>query len=200
MALWTYATSLVLASQSPTRRAVLTAAGIPLEIRPSDLDERALEAGTSGEPSDLAVLLAREKARSVGEKMPGRLVLGADQILALAGRRFNKPVDRAGAREQLQMLRGRTHELHSAIAVARGTAILFHHVEATRLTMRDVSDAFLDEYLERAGSAVTTSVGGYQLEGIGIHLFERIRGDYFAILGLPLLPLLAFLRTEKALA
>jgi septum formation protein len=132
--------------------------------------------------------------------MPGRLVLGADQTLALGVRRFSKPKDRASAAEQLRALRGETHALHSAIAVAHGGTIAFEHVAVARLTMRDFSDAFLERYLDAAGAAVTTSVGGYQLEGIGVQLFERVEGDHSTILGLPLLPLLSFLRNAKYLA
>jgi septum formation protein len=125
------------------------------------------------------------------------VVLGADQTLARGAKRFSKPADRAGAAEQLRALRGRTHELHSALALVRDGAVLFSCVDTARLTMRDFSDRFLHEYLDMAGDAAMNSVGGYQLEGIGIHLFERVDGDFFTILGLPLLPLLAFLRQNK---
>jgi nucleoside triphosphate pyrophosphatase len=130
----------------------------------------------------------------VAATRPGQLVLGADQTLARGATRFSKPKDREGAAEQLRSLRGRTHELHSALALVRDGKVLFDCVDSAKLTMRDFSDRFLNEYLEMAGNAALTSVGGYQLEGIGIQLFERIEGDYFTILGLPLLPLLAFLR------
>ena len=126
--------------------------------------------------------------------LPGRLVLGADQTLARGDTRFSKPANRAEAAAQLRALRGRTHELHSALALVRDGDVLFECVDTARLTMRDFSDRFLDDYLDMAGDAALASVGGYQLEGIGIHLFERVEGDYFTILGLPLLPLLAFLR------
>ena len=125
---------------------------------------------------------------------PGQLVLGADQTLARGATRFSKPANRAAAVEQLRALRGRTHELNSALALARDGEVLFDCVDTARLTMRDFSDRFLDDYLEMAGEAAMTSVGAYQLEGLGIHLFERIEGDHFTILGLPLLPLLAYLR------
>jgi septum formation protein len=204
MPLWLPADPLVLASKSAARRALLDAAGIPLEVRPAEIDERATETGTAGnaeaEAEAAAALLARAKALAVAAQMPGRLVLGADQTLALDARRFSKPADRTGAAEQLRTLRGQTHALHSAVALARDGKILFEHSETARLTMRAFSDTFLDDYLATAGSAVTASVGGYQLEGAGIQLFERIEGDYFTILGLPLLPLLAFLRREGWLA
>ena len=141
-----------------------------------------------------ARLLARAKAQSVSATRPGQLVLGADQTLARGNTRFSKPKDRAAAGEQLRALRGRTHELNSALALVQDGKVLFDCVNTARLTMRDFSDRFLDDYLEMAGAAALGSVGGYQLEGIGIHLFERVEGDYFTILGLPLLPLLVFLR------
>jgi septum formation protein len=201
MPLWLSAQPLVLASKSASRRALLAGAGVPADVHPADIDERAIEtsAGPAG-PGEVAALLAREKALAVGGAMPGRLVLGADQTLALGVRRFSKPKDRASAAEQLRALRGETHALHSAIAVAHGGTIAFEHVAVARLTMRDFSDAFLERYLDAAGAAVTTSVGGYQLEGIGVQLFERVEGDHSTILGLPLLPLLSFLRNAKYLA
>jgi septum formation protein len=201
MPLWLAPQPLVLASQSHVRRTLLEAARLPVEIKPASLDERAIEmrAGPIG-PAKAAALLAREKALSVAAGMPGRLVLGADQTLALGERRFSKPKDRAGAREQLKALRGKTHQLHSAIAVARDGEVLFEHVDDARLTMRDFSDAFLESYLGEAGDAVAASVGGYQLESVGIQLFEKIEGSHFTILGLPLLPLLHWLRQNGVLA
>jgi septum formation protein len=144
--------------------------------------------------------LARAKAQSVAASLPGRLVLGADQTLARGNRRFSKPADREGAAAQLRDLRGRSHELHSALALVRDGAELFTCVDTARLTMRDFSDRFLADYLDMLGDFATASVGGYQLEGIGVHLFERVEGDYFTILGLPLLPLLAFLREKGFVA
>jgi septum formation protein len=144
--------------------------------------------------------LAREKARTVAAMLGNGIVVGCDQTLALGERRFSKPADRAGARDQLLALRGKTHELHSAIAVCRNGAVTFGHVSVARLTMRAFSERFLNSYLDAAGAAVTASVGAYQLERTGIHLFETIDGDHFTILGLPLLPLLDHLRDEKVLA
>jgi septum formation protein len=195
MPLWLSPHPLVLASKSDVRGKMLAAAGLRFEIRPAQIDERALEA-KAGAPDAVgaARFLARAKADAVARTVPGRLVLGADQTLALGAKRFSKPANRAAAVEQLRALRGRTHELHSALALVRDGALLFDYVDSARLTMRDVSDRFLDDYLDMAGEAAQASVGGYQLEGIGIHLFERVEGDYFTILGLPLLPLLSFLR------
>jgi septum formation protein len=201
MGLWLLPQPLVLASKSVARRAVLEAAGIPVEISPADIDERAVETRSRAtDPGEVAALLAREKAAAVALRMPGRVILGADQTLALGTRRFSKPADAAAAREQLLMLRGRMHELHSALAVTRGTSVLYQHVAVARLAMRDFSDAFLSRYMDEAGASVTQTVGGYRLEGIGIHLFERIEGDHFTILGLPLLPLLDFLRRQGIVA
>jgi septum formation protein len=201
MGLWLAADPLVLASGSVVRRQLLEAAGIPVEVRPASLDERKVEASAPlDNPSAVAALLARAKALRVAADVPGRLVVGADPSLAVGNRRFDKPANRAAAREQLQTLAGRTHELHAAVAVARDESVLFEHVAVARLTMRALSDPVLDCYLETAGANVTASVGAYQLEALGVHLFERIEGDHFTILGLPLLPLLAYLRAEGSLA
>jgi|SRR5689334_2034869 nucleoside triphosphate pyrophosphatase len=201
MGLWLAAAPLVLASGSVVRRQLLEAAGIPVEVRAANLDERKVEASAPHDnPSAVAALLARAKAMRVAADVPGRLVVGADQTLALGSRRFDKPANRAAAREQLQTLAGRTHELHAAVAVARDEKVLFEHVAVARLTMRALSDPVLDRYLEAAGANVTASVGAYQFEALGVHLFERIEGDHFTILGLPLLPLLAYLRGEGSLA
>jgi septum formation protein len=199
--MWLMGTPLVLASRSAIRRAVLEAAGIPVEVSPADVDERAIEAGAgSSSPAAVAALLACSKAAAVSARMPGRIVIGADQTLTLGRRRFSKPADRAAARQQLLALRGQSHELHSAVAVVRDEAVLYGGVEVARLTMRHFSEAFLERYLDEAGAVVTASVGGYQLEQIGVHLFERIEGDHFTILGMPILPLLAFFRRERFVA
>jgi septum formation protein len=195
MPLWLAPHPLVLASKSDVRGKMLAAVGLRFEIRPAQIDERAVEANAGiTDAAAVARLLARAKADAVARSVPGRLVLGADQTLARGTKRFSKPGSRAAAAEQLRSLRGRTHELHSALALVRDGVLLFDCVDSARLTMRDVSDRFLEDYLEMAGDAALASVGGYQLEGLGIHLFERVEGDYFTILGLPLLPLLAFLR------
>ncbi len=200
MPLWLASDPLVLASRSAVRRTLLEAAGVPIEVQPADIDERGLETAVKPEvPAAIAALLAREKASAVAGLHPGRLVLGADQTLALDAKRFAKPADRAAARTQLRALSGRTHELHSAIVFVQDVTVLFEHVGTARLTMRSFSDRFLDLYLEAVGSAATASVGAYQIEGAGIQLFERVEGDYFTILGLPLMAALDFLRRRGCL-
>jgi nucleoside triphosphate pyrophosphatase len=200
MGLWLGARPLVLASKSESRHAILHAAGIPHEVDPAGIDERLVEQGAAvRQACEAAELLAREKALAVSARHPGALVVGADQTLAVGERRFSKPTDRETARMQLALLRHQTHELHSAMAVARDNLVLFAHREVARLTMREFSEAFLDAYLDSVGNAATASVGGYQLEKSGIQLFERVEGDHFVILGLPLLALLQFLRREGLL-
>jgi septum formation protein len=191
---------LILASQSRARQAVLAGAGITFEAMPAELDERAveMESGLTS-PQEVADCLARAKASAVSALNPGRYVIGADQTLALGARRFSKPADRAVAAEQIALLAGNTHELHAAVAVVLDRQVLFSHVSTARMTMRPLSRDTIDAYLAEAGDAVLGSVGVYQLEGLGVHLFERIEGDYFTILGIPLLPLLAFLRSRDCL-
>jgi septum formation protein len=199
--LWLAGAPLLLASRSTIRRTLLETAGVPVEIRPADVDERGIEAKAPLQaPAAIAALLAREKAAVIARTTPGRLVLGADQLLSLNGERFSKPADRAAAHAQLAKLSGQTHELYSAIAFARDDAVLFEHVGVARLTMRAFSNRFLDDYLDAVGDTATTSVGAYQLEGLGIQLFERIDGDYFTVLGLPLITALDFLRRHGCLA
>jgi septum formation protein len=200
-ALWLADRPLILASRSKVRQALLHGAGIALEVCPADLDERRLEADAASQaPGAIAAHLAREKARAVAKARPGRLTLGADQTLALGGTRFSKPADVMAARSQIRTLSGNTHELHSAIAFVQDDKVLFEYAGVARLTMRRFSDEFLDLYLKTAGAAATSSVGAYQLESFGIQLFERIEGDYFTILGLPLLQALDFLRQQGCLA
>ncbi len=200
MTIWRGKDPLVLASQSRARQMLLGNAGLIFEAVPADIDERAIQEKSGlSKPGEIAALLAQEKAIFVSARMPDRYVIGADQTLALGQRLFSKPAGRAQAAEQLRALAGNTHELHSGIAVVRDGKILFAGVSIARMTMRSLSDAEIRTYLDAAGEMVTTSVGAYQLEGLGVHLFERIEGDHFTILGLPLLSLLAFLRTQGLL-
>jgi septum formation protein len=200
MTIWRGKDPLILASQSRARQMLLANAGISFDAVPADIDERSVQKNSGlSAPGEIASLLAREKALFVSSKNPGRYVVGADQTLALGNRLFSKPAGRAQAAEQLHLLAGHTHELHSAIAVARDTEIMFSDVVVAGMTMRRLDESGIEAYLDQAGQAVTTSVGAYQLEGLGVHLFERIEGDHFTILGLPLLPLLKFLRGEGLL-
>ncbi len=198
MTIWRGEEPLILASQSAARRMLLAGAGIPFDAAPADIDERGIQQRSNlTAPGDIAALLAEQKAAFVSLRHPGRYVVGADQTLSVGDRLFNKPAGRDQAAQQLRDLSGKTHELHSAIAVACDGATIFSHVSVAHMTMRQLDDAAIDAYLDAAGDKVTTSVGAYQLEGLGVHLFELIEGDHFTILGLPLLPLLKFLRGER---
>lgn len=200
MTVWRAEKSLILASQSRARQTLLANAGLGFEIDSADFDERAVQAASHlSAPGDIAALLAREKALLVSGRRPDHYVIGADQTLALGVRIFNKPASRLQALEQLRALSGHRHELYSAVAVARQGKILFQHVAIARMIMRRLGEAETETYLNEAGHAVISSVGAYQLEGLGVHLFEAIEGDHFTILGLPLLPLLAFFRAEGLL-
>jgi septum formation protein len=200
MSFWRHPQPLILASKSAIRRQLLERAGLPVEIVPAEVDERGLEQAAGPlPPPEVAALLADAKARTVATGRPGRIIVAADQTLSCQGCIFSKPEGRDGARTQLATLRGRPHELHAAVAVFSGGRIAFRHVATARLTMRPFSDAFLEAYLDQMGEVACASVGGYQLEGLGVQLFDRVEGDYFTILGLPLLPLLGFLRQSGAL-
>ncbi len=190
--------TLVLASGSAIRRTLLEAAGLAFTVRPVAVDEAAMKAALAGEePGDVALALADLKARRV--RQPGALVIGADQLLVCDGEWFDKPPDLAAARAQLVALRGRSHELVTAVTCWRDGAMLWRHVARPRLTMRAFSDAFLDWYLRVEGEAVLACVGAYRLEGPGVQLFDAVEGEYAAVLGLPLLPLLGFLRQNGEL-
>jgi septum formation protein len=192
-------TTLVLASKSAARAAMLKAAGLDVRLAPADIDERALDEAWAAEgrsPAEIARLLAEAKASAVSRAHPGTVVIGADQTLALGARRLSKAGSPDEARANLAALRGETHQLHSGVALARDGVTVFADVATADMTMRAFSDVFLDAYLARVGDRVLSSVGCYQFESEGIQLFERIEGDYFTILGMPLLPLLAALRRE----
>jgi septum formation protein len=193
---------LVLASASASRRAMLQSAGLAFTTDPAAVDENAVKerlraAGASAE--EVAETLARCKANEVSPRHPGAWVIGSDQMLVCGSRWFDKPVDRASARSQLLTLRNRTHELVSAVTVVRNGTYLWHHVDRACLTMRSFSEAFVDDYLDRVGSTAFQSVGAYQIEGLGVQLFDKIDGDAFTVMGMPLLPLLAFLRDHGAM-
>jgi septum formation protein len=193
------APDLILASGSRFRRAMLEAAGVSLRVVPSDVDEPALrrrlgENNKSVDPADVAMHLARAKAVSVSAIHPAAVVIGADQVLELRGLIYAKPIDRADARNQLLQLRNATHTLPTACVIARDGQEIWTYLARPSLTMRDLSDAYIEHYLTSMGDIVTETVGGYQFEGLGAQLFDSIDGDYFSIIGLPLLPLLAELR------
>lgn len=194
---------LILASQSSARRAVLAAAGLAFTAEFPAVDEaeakRAVRA-EGGSPEDAAIMLAALKAQRVARRAPDALVIGADQILVCEGRWYDKPETSDAAREQLRALRGKQHVLVTGMVCQRGDGRVFQHLARPRLVMRAFSEAFLEDYLAAEGDAVTSSVGAYRLEGLGVQLFERIEGEHAAILGLPLLPLLGFLRQHGALA
>ena len=193
---------IVLASGSRFRRAMLEAAGVDLDVVPAEIDERAVEQtleGTGASPEDLAQVLAEAKALEVSERQPGRLVLGCDQTLSLDNELFHKPEDMEDARRHLLKLSGRTHQLSSAAVLARNGTALWRDLGIARLTMRRLKPAFIGRHLARVGPMALNSVGAYQIEGEGIQLFERVEGDHFTIVGLPLLPLLAELRRLGAI-
>jgi septum formation protein len=192
--------ALVLASKSAVRTRLLAAAGVEFEAVDSGVDEAAAKAGLAGQtPQAVALALAEAKAVRVSDARPGALVIGADQTLDFDGRLFDKAASLNEARARLIMLRGRSHRLHSGIAVAREGQVVWRKCASSTLTMREFSDAWLDAYLARNPGAALSSVGCYELEGEGAQLFDRIIGDYFAILGLPLLGLLGCLRKEGSL-
>jgi len=196
----TVPSSLILGSGSASRAALLKAAGLDFKIDPAGIDESAIRKLVTRDrgamAGDVADVLARAKAETVSERHPGALVIGSDQVLALGDSIFEKPQSQEDARRTLLALQGKTHQLHSAVALARGGNVHWAHIETAHLTMRELSPEFIGQYLADAGDVVRQSVGAYQLEGLGVHLFEKISGDYFTILGLPLLALLSQLRLE----
>lgn len=200
---WTGDTPLLLASTSRTRLTLLVSAGLPVETQSPEVDERAVEEAARIEalpPPGLAQRLAAEKALAVSRRNPDRLVLGADQILDCEGEVFHKPADRDAAYLHLMRLSGKTHALHSAAVLARNGEVVDTIGDSARLTMRSLDGRAIARYLDLTGPEVWLSVGAYQLEGLGIHLFEAVEGDHSTILGLPLLPLLAALRRQGHLS
>jgi septum formation protein len=193
---------IILASTSEIRAQLLRNAGLEFAVMAADIVEDDVKMSiqaTTDSADELAHQLAAAKALSISRKTPDQLVIGCDQVLECDGRVFNKPIDVNDARKTLMALRGKEHSLHTAIAVALDGRVIWHDLETPRLQMRDFSDEFLGDYLDRSGETVTWSAGGYLLENLGIQLFSDIKGDYFAILGLPLLPLLEFLRLHASL-
>ena len=193
---------LILASASPFRKTLLENAGIEFTVQASDLDERSVDGPliqVNTEPENIALVLAEAKAMNVSEGKPGALVIGSDQTLSLNGEIFHKPTDIKAARRHLSSLSGRIHRLSSAAVIVRDGEILWRHVATADLTMRTLAPGFIDRYLSRVGQKALSSVGAYQLEGEGIQLFRHIRGDYFTVIGLPVLPLLSALRDMEVI-
>lgn len=198
--------TLILASGSRARREMLKSSGVSFTVEAANVDEDAVRAALAGadrsnelDPADVAEVLARSKAEAVSQSRPNACVIGGDQVLALDDEILTKPADEAAARRQLQKLKGRVHALHSAVALAIDGEVVWSHVETAQMHVRNFSDAFLDDYMRRAGRLVLGSVGAYHMEGLGIQLFDRIDGDYFTVLGMPLMPLLAELRARHVI-
>lgn len=185
---------IVLASGSETRARLLRAAALAFSVEPANIDEARLRDSFGGDAVTTAVMLAERKAMQVSQNHPSAVVIGSDQVLALGARQFGKPGTRAKAREQLRTLRGQTHSLCTAVALAQNGRAVWSHREVANLRVRALTDAEIDAYLERAGDAVLGAPGAYHVEGLGITLFDKVAGDYFGILGMPLVPLLKQLR------
>jgi septum formation protein len=195
--------NIILASGSATRLAMLKSAGLSILADPANVDEGAIKIDCASHGLDAVVTaerLAITKAKAVAPRHPGSLVLGADQMLSCNGKWFDKPVDRAAAVAQISQLSGKTHHLISAISAVRDETLVWTSTQTAKMTMFQLSSAFIESYLNEEGDLVLNSVGGYRIEGRGIQLFSDIQGDYFTILGLPILPLLAFLRELGILA
>ncbi|MCR9136935.1 MAG: Maf-like protein [Alphaproteobacteria bacterium] len=196
------AQKIILASSSPFRRTLLENAGLTFSVQAANIDERAAEApllaGDVG-PQDIALVLAEAKAGVVSDTDPDALIIGADQTLSLGDELLHKPADMDAARKHLLKLSGRTHQLNSAVVLVQNGRTLWRHVDSADLTMRDLNPGFIGRYLSAVGDKALLSVGAYQLEGRGIQLFDTIKGDYFTIIGLPILPLLDELRRLEAI-
>ncbi|WP_267551256.1 Maf-like protein [Rhizobium rhizogenes] len=193
---------LILASSSPFRRMLMENAGLHFQAIPANVDERAIEAPlerNGASPDAVALVLAKAKAKEVSDRFPGSLVIGSDQTMSLGAQVFHKPTSMADAENHLGTLSGKTHRLNSAIALARNGDIIWEHVSHAELTVRELSPDFIHRHLSRVGEKALSSVGAYQLEGEGIQLFSKIKGDYFTIVGLPMLPLLQQLRELGAI-
>jgi septum formation protein len=193
---------LILASSSPFRRMLMENAGLLFEAHPAKVDERSIEAPLEQEgakPEAIALVLAKAKARDVSDRLPGGMVIGSDQTMSLGHRRFHKPKNMGNAADHLKALSGNTHRLNSAVAISYNGDIIWEHVSHAELTMRALTDDFIERHLKRVGDRALSSVGAYQLEGEGLQLFSKIDGDYFTILGLPMLPLLQKLRELGAI-
>lgn len=187
--------TLLLASKSASRQAMLAAAGVKYEVRPAQIDERALEAGLAGSTAaEVALALAAAKALAVSAAYPGALVLGSDSLVEVAGRRFDKPASREDAAAHLRLFSGRAMQLHSAAALARDGVLVWQHGEVAVLQVRTLSEAFIESYLTAEWPAVSACVGVFRIEALGVNLFESIEGSHFTVLGMPLLPVLAALR------
>lgn len=192
--------NLILASASPSRAALMRGAGLEFEIVPANLDEGAIKEAIATDqgltPGDVAEVLARAKAEMVSGENSSSTVIGADQVLALGDRLFDKPTSMEEARQTILALQGETHQLHSAVVIVRGGNVTWSHVDRADMTMRSLTPEEVGRYTAQAGESIMSSVGAYQLESIGVHLFEKITGDYFTILGLPMLELLDRLRLD----
>ena len=190
---------LILASKSLSRKNLMTNAGLVFQQEVSDVVEEVVKRTflKSGEISDLAMILAQLKAQSVSKLFPNSYVIGADQTLLFEGQVYDKPISSSNARDQLLSLRAKQHQLETAVCIIKNQEIVWSYTESSYLTMRNFSPEFLGKYLAAEGDNVKTSVGGYKLEGLGLQLFEKINGDFFSILGLPMLSLLAFLREQN---